>query len=109
MDNLTPARLMGLINECIRKRDVEIGRIEILKSFSFFEIDKSFKEDIIEKMNDATFNDRHVIVEVTSGQKKTRSQNKRNNWGRKNSKPGGDFSFHGKKGKKNKRSKKKKR
>ena len=109
MDNLTPARLMGLINECIRKRDVEIGRIEILKSFSFFEIDKSFKEDIIEKMNDATFNDRHVIVEVTSGQKKTRSQNKRNKWGRKNSKPGGDFSFHGKKGKKNKRSKKKNR
>jgi len=109
MDNLTPARLMGLINESIRKRDVEIGRIEILKSFSFFEIDKSFKEDILEKMNDATFNDRHVIVEVTSAQKKTRTQNKRNKWGRKNSKPASDFSFHGKKGKKNKRSKKKKR
>ncbi len=109
MDNLTPARLMGLINECIRKRDVEIGRIEILKSFSFFEIDKSFKEDILEKMNDATFNDRHVIVEVTSAQKKNNSRGKHNKWGRKNSKPGGDFSFHGKKGKKNKRSKKKKR
>ncbi len=109
MDNLTPARLMGLINECIRKRDVEIGRIEILKSFSFFEIDKSFKEDILEKMNDATFNDRHVIVEVTSAQKKNKSRGKHNKWGRKNSKPGGDFSFHGKKGKKNKRSKKKKR
>lgn len=108
MDNLTPARLMGLINECIRKRDVEIGRIEILKSFSFFEIDKSFTKDILEKMNAAIFNDRHVIVEVTSSQKKTRSRNKRNKWGRKNSKPGSDFSFHGKKGKKNKRSKKKK-
>jgi ATP-dependent RNA helicase DeaD len=109
MDNLTPARLMGLINECIRKRDVEIGRIEILKSFSFFEIDKSFKNDILEKMNDAIFNDRHVIVEVTSAQKKTRSHNKKKKWGRKNSKPGSDFSFHDKKGKKNKRSKKKKR
>ena len=108
MDNLTPARLMGLINECIRKRDVEIGRIEILKSFSFFEIDKSFKQDILEKMNDATFNDRHVIVEVTSAQKKTRSHNKKNKWGRKNSKSDSDFSFHKKKGKKNKRSKKKK-
>jgi len=109
MDNLTPARLMGLINECIRKRDVEIGRIEILKSFSFFEIDKSFKDDILEKMNDAIFNDRHVIVEVTSAQKKNKSRGKRNKWGRKNSKPGGDFSFHKKKGKKNKRSKKRKR
>jgi ATP-dependent RNA helicase DeaD len=109
MDNLTPARLMGLINECIRKRDVEIGRIEILKSFSFFEIDKSFKEDILEKMNDAIFNDRHVIVEVTSAQKKNKARGKRNKWGRKNSKPGPDFAFHGKKGKKKKRSKKKKR
>jgi len=109
MDNLTPARLMGLINECIRKRDVEIGRIEILKSFSFFEIDKSFKDDILEKMNDAIFNDRHVIVEVTSAQKKNKSRGKRNKWGRKNSKPGGDFSFHKKKGKKNKRSNKRKR
>jgi len=108
MDNLTPARLMGLINESIKKRNVEIGRIEILKSFSFFEIDKSFKEDILEKMNDATFNDRHVIVEVTSAQKKTRSHNKKNKWGRKNSKSDSDFSFHKKKGKKNKRSKKKK-
>lgn len=109
MDNLTPARLMGLINECIKKRNVEIGRIEILKSFSFFEIDKSFKNDILEKMNDAIFNDRHVIVEVTSAQKKTRSSDKKKKWGRKNSKPGSDFSFHNKKGKKNKRSKKKKR
>lgn len=108
MDNLTPARLMGLINECIRKRDVEIGRIEILKSFSFFEIDKSFKEDVLGKMNGATFNDRHVIVEVTSAQKKNKSRGKGNKWGRKNSKPANDFSFHKKKGKKNKRSKKKK-
>ncbi len=109
MDNLTPARLMGLINECIRKRDVEIGRIEILKSFSFFEIDKAFKEDVLENMNGALFNERHVIVEVTSGQKKPKPRNKRNKWGRKNSKPGSDFAFQGKKGKKKKRAKKKRR
>ena len=66
MDNLTPARLIGFINECLRKRDVEIGQIEILKSFSFFEIDKNFTPDVLEKMNGADFNDRNVIVEVTS-------------------------------------------
>ena len=66
MDNLTPARLIGFINECLRKRDVEIGQIEILKSFSFFEIDKNFSPDVLEKMNGADFNDRNVIVEVTS-------------------------------------------
>ena len=66
MDNLTPARLIGFINECLRKRDVEIGQIEILKSFSFFEVDKNFAPDVLEKMNGADFNDRNVIVEVTS-------------------------------------------
>jgi ATP-dependent RNA helicase DeaD len=107
MDNLTPARLMGLINECIKKRDVEIGRIEILKSFSFFEIDKSFKEDVLGKMNGAIFNDRPVNVEVTSGQKKTGSRDKRGKWGRKNSKSQSDFPYN-KKRKKNKRSKNRK-
>ena len=108
MDNLTPARLMGLINECIRKRDVEIGRIEILKSFSFFEVDKSFKEDIMEKMNEAIFNDRHVIVEVTSGQKKRSSSSNKNKWGKKNRRPHAEFAFE-KKGKKKNQSRKKRR
>ena len=66
MDDLTPARLIGLINECLKKRDLEIGQIEILKSFSFFEIDKNFKEDVLSKMNEAEFNRRSVNVEVTS-------------------------------------------
>ena len=76
MDDLTPARLIGLINECLKKRDVEIGQIEILKSFSFFEIDKNFTQDVLEKMNEAEFNNRSVIVEVTSkpkGRSRSRS------------------------------------
>ena len=93
MDDLTPARLIGLINECLRKRDVEIGQIEILKSFSFFEIDKNFTEDVLEKMNAAEFNNRSVIVEVTSkpkgrskgrsskGYGKSNTRNKRNDSG----------------------------
>ena len=90
MDNLTPARLIGFINECLRKRDVEIGQIEILKSFSFFEIDKNFTPDVLEKMNGADFNDRNVIVEVTSkpkggGGRRRRSSDK-GGFGRKDSK-----------------------
>ena len=91
----------------IRLQAVEIGKIEILKSFSFFEIDKSFREEVVEKMNEAEFNGRRVIVEVTSAQK-TRSGKKRNKWGRKDSKYRPDNSF-GKKDKNKKRSKKKKR
>lgn len=111
MDDLTPARLMGLINECIRKRDVEIGRIEILKSFSFFEIEKGYKEDVLEKMNQAEFNGRNVIVEVTSPSKNAnRTRGARNNkWGAKNTKrkPKSDFKYgNDKKERRKKRDKK---
>ncbi len=91
MDNLTPARLIGFINECLKKRDVEIGQIEILKSFSFFEIDKNFTPDVLEKMNGVEFNDRNVIVEVTAKPKgggggRRRSSNKGGGFGNKDSK-----------------------
>ena len=91
MDNLTPARLIGFINESLKKRDVEIGQIEILKSFSFFEIDKNFTPDVLEKMNGVDFNDRNVIVEVTAKPKgggggRRRSSNKGGGFGNKDSK-----------------------
>jgi ATP-dependent RNA helicase DeaD len=105
MDNLTPARLMGLINECVKKRDIEIGKIEILKSFSFFEIDKSITEDVIESMNQGVFNDRRVIVELTAGQNKRKSGARKNKWGKRNNRRNEAFAFE-KKGKKKKHAKK---
>ncbi|WP_117885002.1 DEAD/DEAH box helicase [Aureibaculum luteum] len=66
MDGLNPARLIGLINENLKKSDVEIGQIEILKSFSFFEIDKAFADQVVEAFQHAEFEGRSVIVEVTT-------------------------------------------
>ncbi len=66
MDGLNPAKLMGLINENLKQRDVEIGQIEILKSFSFFEIDKAFASKVVEAFEHAEFNGRSLIVEVTT-------------------------------------------
>ncbi len=45
-DELNVARLMGLVNENLNSRDAEIGKIEVLSNFSFFEVDKSFCEKI---------------------------------------------------------------
>ncbi len=85
MDNLTPARLIGLINEHLKKRNVEIGQIEILKSFSFFEIDKNYADDIIEKLNGGQFNNRRVIAEVTSKPKSGRKKRSSKGFGKKDS------------------------
>jgi ATP-dependent RNA helicase DeaD len=69
MDNLNPAVLIGLINENIEKHNVEIGQIEILKSFSFFELDKNYTDDVLDGFKNAYFNNRSIIVEVTNKSK----------------------------------------
>ncbi|MEM6799865.1 MAG: DEAD/DEAH box helicase [Bacteroidota bacterium] len=43
---LNPHRLMGLINEKLRNRKVRIGKIEILRKFSFFEIDSRVENQL---------------------------------------------------------------
>lgn len=83
MDKLIPSRLIGFINEQLKKRDIEIGRIEILKSFSFFEIDKAYEEEVLERLNGVIFNKRRVIVEPTTAPK---SKKKSKGFGKKNSK-----------------------
>jgi len=78
MDRINPAKLMGLINENLNKSDVEIGQIEILKSFSFFEIDKTYADTILKAFTNAEYNGRSVIVEVTTKPKgRDRDRSKR--------------------------------
>ncbi|WP_010136213.1 DEAD/DEAH box helicase [Ochrovirga pacifica] len=71
-DNLTPPRLMGLINDQNITNNVEIGQIEILDTFSFFELDKNFETETIDAFlnNAPEFEGRNVNVEIT---KKRRS------------------------------------
>ena len=92
IDKLNPARLIGLINENLDKGNVEIGQIEILKNFSFFEIDKNVEEAILKSFRNTEFEGRGVIVEVTKKQKQQSRGRKRGGFGggRRRS-GGGDF------------------
>lgn len=75
-DNLNPAKLIGLINDQNIGHKIEIGAIDILDTFSFFEIDKNFEEKTLEAFanNQPDFEGRTVNVEIT---KKERSGNSR--------------------------------
>ncbi|MDG2279118.1 MAG: DEAD/DEAH box helicase, partial [Flavicella sp.] len=70
-DDLNPGKLIGLINEQEITDNVEIGQIEILDTFSFFELDKNFTDETISSFEGAEFSGRSVNVEIT--QKKKRS------------------------------------
>lgn len=61
---LNPQRLMGLVNEATGERSIEIGRIDVMKSFSFFEIDKQFTDKVLDGLNSAVFEGISVSSEI---------------------------------------------
>ena len=63
-DGFYPEQLIELVNKNIPGRKVQLGKIDLLKSFSFFEVESSQSERIINALNKSTFKDRKVIVEV---------------------------------------------
>jgi ATP-dependent RNA helicase DeaD len=64
-DNLNPGKMITLINEQTRKRNIEIGKIDILKSFSFFEVDSRHEKDIIKSFRNAEYNNNPLQVELS--------------------------------------------
>ena len=47
-NNLDATRLIGLVNEQSRNRNIEIGKIDIMRKFSFFEIESKHESDVLE-------------------------------------------------------------
>lgn len=62
-NNLTAAHLIGLINEMTGTRDIRIGRIDLQKKFSFFEVDSRFENEILSSLNEARWGGVKVLVE----------------------------------------------
>ena len=61
--NVKPPNIIGLINEISGKRDIEIGAIEILGTFSFFDIPTSDMGNLTSSTNDVKFNGRKIKIE----------------------------------------------
>jgi ATP-dependent RNA helicase DeaD len=66
---LQPQTLLRLINEFTGSDRVEVGDIEILKNFSFFETDKKFTDLILRAFTGKKFKGREIGVEVASKKK----------------------------------------
>jgi ATP-dependent RNA helicase DeaD len=75
-DKLSVVDLISLINKNTGDQSIEIGKIEILKKFSFFELDKSHEMSIIEGFKNVTRDGVEVKIEV-SREKPGDSENRR--------------------------------
>ena len=54
-----------MINEFTKKRNIPIGKIDILKSFTFFEVDSEYKENILNSFQGTEWNGERVSVEIS--------------------------------------------
>jgi ATP-dependent RNA helicase DeaD len=63
-DGFYPEQLIELVNTNTKGRKVPIGKIDLLKTFSFFEVEASYADDLITALSNSTFMDRRVAVEI---------------------------------------------
>ncbi len=68
--NLTPIRLLNLINDWTRIKNIEIGKIEILNNFSFFEIDQHYADDVSRAFNGRPLGGVTIALEVANAAQK---------------------------------------
>ncbi len=76
-DDLRPNSLMGLINEFTGINDIEIGKIELLKNFSFFEVDSDFADKVFNAFKDKSYKKRKIVLENATSKGKTKKPEKR--------------------------------
>ena len=63
MDSFFPSELISLLNSNTRGR-IELGRIDLTKNFSFFEVEEKEAQNVVKALNRANWNGRKVSVEV---------------------------------------------
>ncbi len=73
MDNFFPSELIGLLNKNTRDR-IELGRIDLMQKFSFFEVEEKEATNVVKALNRANWNGRKVSVEIAGEEEKGNSR-----------------------------------
>lgn len=64
--NLSPRDLINIINDTPELRSAQIGKIDIQRKFTFFEIDTRYENAIIRAFQDIVFDDMPLYAEIAS-------------------------------------------
>ena len=78
-NKMNPGRLMSLINESLRSSNALFGNIEIMKTFSFFEIEEGFESKLIQSFKGKRLSGISLEIEKDkeSGKRRDRHNQKR--------------------------------
>ena len=65
VDHLNPRAFMGFLNRVSRGQNFTVGRIDLMKTFSFFEVPTEQTQDVLRTLNREEYDGRPLHVEIT--------------------------------------------
>lgn len=75
--NLKPQNLIGIINDYTRNKDISIGKIDIMKGFSFFEVPSKHENEILSSLGKFKWNNFKCGAELSKPRDEDRKESKR--------------------------------
>ena len=64
MDGIRPPDIIGLVNDYIPGKMIDIGRIDLMKNFSFFEVREADSKKVVNGLKNIIFFGRKVLVQI---------------------------------------------
>ncbi len=65
-DGIAPNKVIGMINDNTQDRDINIGSIDVMENFSFFEVSKQHEAKVINSFQKSHFKGRPVNIEIAN-------------------------------------------
>ena len=79
-DGFYPEHLIDLVNKNTSGRKIPLGKIDLMKNFSFFEVEDNFTDKLLDSLKDVKYMNRKVILEIA--QEKPKDNADRGNYRR---------------------------
>ncbi len=73
-DEFFPDQLISLINSNTRGMKVPIGKIDLYRDFSFFEVEAGYSDDLIKAMRSAKYMGKRVVVQIAQEKSEERGE-----------------------------------
>ena len=76
-NHILPQKLIGMINDVTRTKNIPIGRIDLFGDYSYVDVEESFVPMILECFSDPRSNPRGIVVEVAKEQPERKKSEKK--------------------------------
>lgn len=66
-DGINKRKIIDLVNQHLPDKSVEIGDIEVMKNFSFFEVDQRYEKQVLKTFQNANYKGKRMNIDIAKG------------------------------------------